>query len=72
MLTTTEEQNQDVVAATCSPHSSARSSPSTNVTCYRCNIKGHLIKDCQKRGTGAVNVDTGPGTARENEQGENA
>ena len=45
-LTATEEQNQDVVAAMHSPHGSARSSPSTNVTCYRCNVKGHLAKDC--------------------------
>ena len=44
----TEEQNQDVVAAMCSPHSSARGSLSTNVTCYRCNIKGHFAKDCWK------------------------
>ena len=49
VLTATEEQNQDVVAATRSTHGSARSSPSTNVTCYRCNIKGHLAKDCRKR-----------------------
>ena len=49
VLTTAEEQNQDVVADTHSPHNSARSSPSTNVTCYRCNIKGHLAKDCRKR-----------------------
>ena len=49
VLTETEEQNQDVVAAMRSPHGSARSSPSTNVTCYRCNIKGHLPKDCRKR-----------------------
>ena len=46
VLTMTGEQNQDVVAATCSLHSSAKSSPSTNVICYRCNIKDHLAKDC--------------------------
>ena len=51
VLTMTEEQNQYVVAALCSPHSSARSSPSTNVTCYRCNIKGHLAKNYWKRET---------------------
>ena len=48
VLTTTEEQNYDAVAATLSSHSSTRSSPITNVTCYRCNIKGHLAKDCRK------------------------
>ena len=37
VLMTTDEQNQDVVAAMCTPHSSARSSS---------NIKGHLAKDC--------------------------
>ena len=39
---------RNVVAATRSLHSSARSSPRTNVTCYRCNIKGHLVKDCRE------------------------
>ena len=51
VLTTTEERNYNVVAATRSPHSSARSNPITNVTCYMCNIKGHLAKDCRKHET---------------------
>ena len=46
---TIEEWNQ--FAPMRSPHSSSRNSSSTNVTCYRCNIKGLLAKDCWKHKT---------------------
>ena len=75
VLMMTEEQKQDVVAATRSPHSSTRSSPSTNMTCYRCNIKGHLTKDCQKHETQCYRSGERGHWARNssgNGQGENA
>ena len=50
VLTTTEDQSQDVVAAVRSPHSGAtppvKSDPLASITCYKCRGK-----DCQKRGT---------------------
>ena len=75
VLTATEEQNQDVVAATHSPHGSAKSRPSTNVTCYRCNVKCHLAKDCRKRKTRCFQCGERGHWAQNcsgNEQGENA
>ena len=52
---TTGDQSQDVVAAVSSPccgiTPAAKSGSISNVICHRCNSKGHIAKDCRKRGT---------------------
>ena len=51
---TTGDQSQDVAAAMSSPRGSiapaAKSGSITDVIYHRCNSKGHIAKDCRKRG----------------------
>ena len=47
----------------------SKSGSISNVICHKCNSNGHIAKDCRKRGTRAVRLDTGPGTVRETKQG---
>ena len=52
---TTGDPSQDVAAAVCSLHSGivpvAKGSSISSVIYHRCNSKGHIAKDCRKRGT---------------------
>ncbi|CAE1156042.1 unnamed protein product [Acanthosepion pharaonis] len=49
------DESQDVVTAVRPPRSNDASpikgGPITSVTCFRCNSKGHIAKDCCKRRT---------------------
>ena len=52
---TTENQSHDVAVAVSSPRGgiapAAKSGSISSVICHRYNSKGHIVKDCQKRGT---------------------
>ena len=58
---TTGDQSQDVAAAVSSPRGSiapaAKSGSISNVIRHRCNSKGHIAKDCRKRGTRCFQCD---------------
>ena len=55
-ILSTGDQSPDMAAAVSSPHRGitpvTKSGSISNVICHRCNSKGHIAKDCQKRGTG--------------------
>ncbi|CAE1267246.1 purF [Acanthosepion pharaonis] len=55
VLTATKDESQDVVATVCPPRSDGasptKSGPLTSGTCFRCSVKGHIAKDCQKHRT---------------------
>ena len=79
VLTTTEDQSQDVIAAARSPRGGAtlpgKSSANASTICYRCNRKGHIAKDCRRRGTGCYRCGEVGHWARdcsENDAGEKA